>query len=94
LELGDDLKPVPAIARRWEISKDGLRYTFYLRPDVFFHDSPVFPNGKGRRVIARDFAYSFSRILDPATASTGAWIFNGKVLEKAPGQVSDTAFKH
>lgn len=93
LELGDDLKPAPAIARRWEISKDGLRYSFYLRPHVYFHDSPVFPNGKGRKVIAQDFVYSFNRILDPATASTGAWIFNGKVLEKSKGVVSDTAFK-
>jgi ABC-type transport system substrate-binding protein len=93
VELDDQLKPAPALARRWEISPDGLRYTFYLRPDVHFHDSPVFPNGKGRQVIARDFVYSFNRILDPATASTGAWIFNGKVLEKAKGVVADTAFK-
>ncbi|KAA9346215.1 ABC transporter substrate-binding protein [Adhaeribacter soli] len=93
IALDDELKPAPDIARRWEVSPDGLRYTFYLRPDVRFHDSPVFPNGKGRKVIARDFVYSFYRILDPATASTGAWIFSGKVLEKAKGMVSDTAFK-
>ena len=93
IELDDQLKPAPSVARRWEISKDGLRYKFILRPDVHFHDSPVFPNGKGRKVIAQDFVYSFNRILDPATASTGAWVFNGKVLEKAKGIVSDTAFK-
>nr|WP_234462587.1 ABC transporter substrate-binding protein [Adhaeribacter terrigena] len=93
VELDDSLKPAPAIARSWDISPDGLRYTFHLRSDVYFHDSPVFPNGKGRRVIAPDFVYSFNRILNPATASTGAWIFNGKVLESAKGIVSDTAFK-
>ncbi|HSI89799.1 MAG TPA: ABC transporter substrate-binding protein, partial [Adhaeribacter sp.] len=93
VELNDELKPAPSLARRWEISPDGMVYTFYLRPGVHFHDSPVFPNGKGRPVIARDFVYSFNRILDPATASTGAWIFNGKVLESAKGVVSDTAFK-
>ena len=33
---------VPGIAERWEISSDGLRYTFYLRNDVRFHDGTPF----------------------------------------------------
>ncbi|WP_236668966.1 ABC transporter substrate-binding protein [Hymenobacter rubidus] len=45
-----------------------------------------------RRVVAQDFVYSFKRILDPATASSGGWIFRGKVLEKPDGSISDTAF--
>ncbi|GAB3587138.1 ABC transporter substrate-binding protein [Hymenobacter daeguensis] len=45
-----------------------------------------------RRVTAHDFVYSFKRILDPATASSGGWIFRGKVLEKPDGSISDTAF--
>ena len=36
--LGDDLEPVADIAERWEISDDGMTYTFYLRQDVKFHD--------------------------------------------------------
>ena len=76
LEMDDSLKICPAIANRWEISNDGLLYTFYLRRDVFFHDDPAFKGGKGRRVIASDFVYSFSRILDPKIASPGAWVFN------------------
>src|SRR5699024_8371460 len=51
LELDESLKPAPALARSWEISPEGLRYTFHLRQDVHFHDNPVFPNGKGRKVI-------------------------------------------
>ena len=50
--------------------------------------SPFF----SRRVVAADFVYSFKRILDPATASSGGWIFRGKVLEKPDGSISDTAF--
>ncbi len=33
---------VPGLAERWEISNDGLRYTFYLRKDVRFHDGTPF----------------------------------------------------
>ena len=76
VQLGDQLQIQPCIASSWTISPDGLLYTFYLRSDVFFHDSPVFKDKKGRRVVARDFIYSFNRILDPAVASPGAWIFN------------------
>src|SRR5262245_66121359 len=36
-ELGT-YKIVPGLAEKWDISKDGLLYTFYLRPNVKFHD--------------------------------------------------------
>ncbi|WP_210518659.1 ABC transporter substrate-binding protein [Hymenobacter terricola] len=92
LELDSTLLPSPALARSFSISPDGRTYAFVLRPGVRFHDSDVFPAGKGRVVTAHDFVYSFKRILDPATASTGGWIFRGKVLEKPDGSISDTAF--
>jgi len=90
--LDSALQPAPALARRYTVSPDGRLYTFALRPGVRFHDSEVFPGGRGRVVTAYDFVYSFKRILDPATASTGGWIFRGKVLEKADGAPSDTCF--
>ncbi len=92
VELDDSLRPGPSVARRYQISPDGITYTFWLRPDVRFHDNAVFPGGKGRRVTAQDFVYSFKRLLDGATASPGGWIFRGKVLEKADGEPSDTCF--
>ena len=92
MELDSTLLPVPALARRYTISADGRTYTFVLRPGVRFHDSGVFAGGKGREVKAADFVYSFKRILDPTTASSGGWIFRGKVLEKPDGTISDTAF--
>ncbi|MHA6247723.1 ABC transporter substrate-binding protein [Pontibacter sp. CAU 1760] len=92
VELDQELKTGPAIAKAWEISPDGTSYTFHLRDDVFFHDNRVFEGGKGRRVTAHDFEYSFKRIVDPATASTGAWVFNDKVLQDKAGAISDTAF--
>ncbi|MCB9359681.1 MAG: ABC transporter substrate-binding protein [Flavobacteriales bacterium] len=74
--MDDNLNIQPAIATRWKISEDGKTYTFYLRNDVTFHDHELFPNGKGRKVTAEDFVYSFNRIIDEKVASPGAWIFN------------------
>jgi oligopeptide transport system substrate-binding protein len=76
VQLGDNLEIRPCIASSWEISGDGCNYIFHLRSDIFFHDNAVFKKGKGRKVVARDFVYSFSRIADPKVASPGAWIFN------------------
>jgi peptide/nickel transport system substrate-binding protein len=36
-ELGT-YKIIPGLAQSWDISKDGLTYTFHLRPNVTFHD--------------------------------------------------------
>ena len=79
VEVDKDLHIVPSIARSWDISDDRLTYTFHLRPDVFFHDDAAFTNARGRQLIANDVVYSFRRIIDKATASPGAWIFNGKI---------------
>jgi oligopeptide transport system substrate-binding protein len=66
----------PCIAKSWKISNQAKTYTFFLRNDVYFHDHPVFKGGKGRKVVASDFVYSFHRITDPKIASPGAWVFN------------------
>lgn len=79
VQLDTQLLVQPCITYRWEISDSGKTYTFYLRNDVYFHDNKCFKNGKGRRVTAHDFVYSLGRIVNPATASTGAWIFNDKI---------------
>jgi len=74
VQLDDELKVKPCIAKDWEISPDGLVYTFHLRTDVFFHDDKAFSNEKGRKVNANDFVYSFNRLLDEKLASPGAWV--------------------
>jgi oligopeptide transport system substrate-binding protein len=84
VETDEQLHTIPSLAKRWEVSGDGLTYTFHLRNDVFFHDDPLFPNGKDRKMIAADVVYSFARITDPKTASSGAWIFNGHVAATEP----------
>lgn len=81
VQIDKELNTVPCIAKTWEIADDGLTYTFHLRNDVFFQDDTLFKNGKGRKVVAQDFAYSFNRLIDPKVASSGGWIFSDKVKD-------------
>lgn len=94
VETDENLLPAPSLARRWELSKDRLTYTFYLRNDVFFHDDPAFGSSKSRKLNARDVEYSLRRIMDRQTVSPGAWIFNGKV-DSSEGfkAINDTVFQ-
>jgi len=85
VQLSDSLRVEPCIAKCWEISGDGLKYTFTLRNDVYFCDSEVFPSGLGRRVVASDFVYSLNRVADPQTASPGAWTLSALDRNKAGG---------
>ncbi len=82
VQFNNSLKVVPSIAKSWEMSEDGLCYTFYLRDDVFFHDDEVFESSKGRKVVAQDFVNSFFRICDPETASPGQYIFQNVNTDK------------
>jgi ABC-type transport system substrate-binding protein len=57
----------PGLAESYEISEDGLTYTFKLRPGVTFHN--------GREMTADDVKYSLDRVTDDATLSPGAGFF-------------------
>ena len=74
VQLNKNLNIEPEIASSWSISSDGLTYTFYLRNDVYFHESPIFGEKKTRRVEAKDFVFSFDRLKDPVVASPGSWV--------------------
>ena len=65
---------VPRVAKAWEVSDDGLLYTFHLRDDVPFHQDPCFETP--RFVTAHDFVYSFNRVVDKSLNSPGTWIFS------------------
>ena len=76
VQMDDELNIKRCIAKDWDISEDGLTYTFFLRKDVHFHPHNAFPNDKGRKVTAKDFVFSYLRLMDPKTASPGSWIFS------------------
>ncbi len=94
VEVDENMQMKPSLAKSWDISADNLSFTFHLRTDVYFHDDVAFENGKGRRLIAADVAYSFSRIMDKNTASPGAWIFNSRVDTLQPfTALNDSTFQ-
>lgn len=55
------LSPRPGAAGSWDISDDGLTYTFHLRPEACWSD--------GDPLTAHDFIYSWKRVLDARTAA-------------------------
>lgn len=57
----DDRNLVPWLATEWEVSDDGLEYTFKLRDDVTFWDDTPFN--------AESVCFNLDRIKDPATGS-------------------------
>ena len=52
----------PALAEKWDVSDDGLEYTFYLRKGVKFHTTKEFT--PTRDFNADDVVFSFKRQLD------------------------------
>lgn len=83
VDLDEQMRIVPSIAKSWTISPDGTVYTFTLRDDVYFHQTDFFP--QKRKVTAEDFVYSLGRIVDGSVASPGAWIFQ-KVKRDSEGK--------
>ncbi|MFC1963279.1 ABC transporter substrate-binding protein [Chloroflexota bacterium] len=79
-----DMRLVPEIAERWDISNGGKTYTFHLRRGVKFHD--------GREVMASDFKYSLERVANPATGSLTAETYLGDIVgvkEKLNGEAEE-----
>ncbi len=74
VQLNDSLEVMPDIAKKWTISNDGKIYQFHLRSDVKFHKHIVFGKDSTRNVVAKDFEYSFNRLLNPKVASPGKWV--------------------
>lgn len=97
VQTDNDLNVIPCIARKFKISNDGLKYTFYLRNDVFFHDNPAFEKGKGRKVVAKDFVFSFNRLFDASVSSALSLLNNIDRSEKTNyngfAALNDTTFE-
>ena len=67
-----DLSPVPGLAERWDISPDGLTYTFHLRKDGTWSD--------GSPLTAEDCLESYKRMITPDFASEYAYLIYDYVV--------------
>ncbi|MBI4237690.1 MAG: peptide ABC transporter substrate-binding protein [Deltaproteobacteria bacterium] len=81
----DSGKHVPGVAETYDLSPDGLVYTFHLRSTAKWSD--------GSPLTAQDFLYSWERVLNPKTGAPYAYIFyyikNGRAYNT--GALTDPA---
>ena len=90
VQLDKNLEIKGDIASSWTISEDKRTYTFKIRQDVYFHNSELFGKNLTRKVKAKDFEYSFNRLIDNKIASPGFWVFNNVKDFKA---INDSIFQ-
>ncbi len=78
-----DLSPEPGVAERWDVAPDLMSYTFHLRKNAKWQN--------GDPVTAKDFLYSFRRMLSPKLAAEYAymhWVVKG-AKEFNEGKLTD-----
>ncbi|QQA43340.1 peptide ABC transporter substrate-binding protein [Pelagovum pacificum] len=73
MSQNDKGEVVPGVATGYEVSEDGMTYTFTLREDATWSN--------GEPVTANDFVYSWQRAADPATASEYQWYMGLMAIE-------------
>jgi oligopeptide transport system substrate-binding protein len=78
-------KVIPGAAESWEISADGLTYTFHLRDGLKWSN--------GDPLVAQDFVNGILRTLNPDTASEKGYYFYSVVQVKGAKELSDGTSK-
>lgn len=68
---GNTTETVPGAAESWDVSEDGLTYTFHMRENAKWSD--------GQPLTAKDFEYTLKLMANPESASTSAWLFDGVI---------------
>jgi oligopeptide transport system substrate-binding protein len=77
MQMDADGQAVPALAESYEVSDDGLVYTFHIREDANWSN--------GEPVTAADFVFAWQRAVDPAVASEYSYMLSdiGQVVNAA-----------
>jgi len=89
--LDENLNLIPAAAEKWEPSKDGLTWTFHLRPGQVWSD--------GTPLTANDYVATYQYMVDPKHAYDFVWMWQGVIKgwdqavagEIKPDQIGMTA---
>ena len=78
--LARPAKVVPLTAEAIpEPEEGGTRYTFRIKPGIYFADDPAF-KGQKRELTAKDVEYSIKRFRDPEIRSPYEWLFENKIV--------------
>jgi oligopeptide transport system substrate-binding protein len=87
--IKDNNTPGPGVAETWDVSTDGLKYTFHFRKDAKWSD--------GQIVTSKDFDYAWKRVLDPLMASEYAnqlfYVKNAKEYYEGKAKLEDVGIK-
>ena len=71
VKLNTELELTPDLAEEWEVSADGLVYTFHLRPGIKF--------AEGREITSADVLFSIERALSPQMAPPVSVVYLGDI---------------
>lgn len=80
MRLDDKGNPQPDLAKKVDVSEDGLTYTATLRDNLKWSD--------GSALTAQDFVYTWQRIVDPKTASEYAYLVSDAHVLNADDVIS------
>ena len=69
--LDENLNLIPGAAEKWEVSADGLSWSFHLRPGQVWSD--------GTPLTANDYVASYRFMVDPANAYDFVWMWQGTI---------------
>lgn len=78
VDVDADNNVQPRLASSWDVSQDGLTYTFHLNPDAAWHD--------GSPVTAKDVVYTFDRLKDPSLKLPTADLYSDIASIQATGE--------
>lgn len=81
VQYNDSLKPIPYLAKSWDVSADDTELTFHLRHDVYWQD--------GVKTTARDVAFTYERATDSLTGFPNPEFWDRYVKGAAGVQVLD-----
>ena len=70
------LEPRPQLARSWKVSDDGLRYTFFIRPNVLFHAYGSLKTMQDRKMTIDDIIYTFESICSKKADGSASYAYH------------------
>ena len=78
--LARPVRLVPLVAEAVpQPEEGGTRYSFRIKPGIYYADDPVF-KGQKRELVAKDVEYAIKRFRDPALRSPYEWLFEHKIV--------------